>query len=263
HSWAVESTPNPSGALASYLNGVSCVSADSCTAVGSYHPARSGRNVTLAEHWDGSTWAIQATRNPSGSSDSSLLAVSCASAASCTAAGHAGSSRVNVLLAEHWDGARWAIQATPAPSGSAASGFFGVSCAGSQCTAAGFSSGSSGSSGSGGDLTLAERWSGGSWSVQPTPDPAGAADSVFYGISCDQAAACTAAGEYVTSSGATDALAESWDGSTWTVQATPSPSAASVPSSALGGVSCITAAACTAVGEYLSGKHFLTLAERG
>jgi hypothetical protein len=92
---------------------------------------------------------------------------------------------------------------------------------------------------------------------------AGTADSVFYGISCDQAAACTAAGEYVTSSGATDALAESWDGSTWTVQATPSPSAASVPSSALGGVSCITAAACTAVGEYLSGKHFLTLAERG
>jgi hypothetical protein len=43
---------------------------------------------TLAEGWNGSTWAVQATPNPSGSATSNLNGVSCTSASACIAAGY-------------------------------------------------------------------------------------------------------------------------------------------------------------------------------
>jgi hypothetical protein len=60
----VQSTPNPSGALFSELNGVSCASASACTAVGYYGISFNGftyNEGTLAEAWNGTTWVIQPT----------------------------------------------------------------------------------------------------------------------------------------------------------------------------------------------------------
>ena len=48
-------TPNPAGAGITGLFGISCPAPAGCTAVGS------SREGTLAEYWNGSTWAIQAT----------------------------------------------------------------------------------------------------------------------------------------------------------------------------------------------------------
>ncbi len=115
--WAIQATPSPAGATESYLQGVSCVSAASCTAVG-YYRSSAGALLTLAEHRDGVGWAIQATPNPVGTNVGPVYlgAVSCASATSCTAVGHYASPAGNAgfPLAEHWDGTAWAIQATPA-----------------------------------------------------------------------------------------------------------------------------------------------------
>ena len=39
----------------------------------------------MAEHWDGSSWAIQLTPTPSGAKESELAGVACPSTALCTA----------------------------------------------------------------------------------------------------------------------------------------------------------------------------------
>src|SRR5690242_16138497 len=58
-SWNIQPTPNPAGVTSSQLNDVSCISASRCEAVGQ---ATSGGNVqTLAEEWNGSSWAITST----------------------------------------------------------------------------------------------------------------------------------------------------------------------------------------------------------
>jgi hypothetical protein len=252
--WTVQSTPTPSGAAASYLNGVSCTSASACTAVGQYVTG-AGTTATLAERWNGTAWTVQSTPAPSGATASFLQEVSCPSASACTAVGYYLASGTSTTFAERWNGTAWTLQSTPAPSGATASYLNGVSCpSASACTATGFySTGTT-------DLTLAETWNGTAWTVQSTPAPSGATSSELYGVSCPSASACTAAGNYETSTGATVTLAESWNGTAWTVQSTPSPSGAIA--AFLDGVSCPAASSCTASGWYqISSGAYETLAE--
>jgi hypothetical protein len=97
----VQTIPNPVGVL--LLSGVSCTAANACTAVGDYdYGSISADYGTLAERWNGTTWAIQATPNPT---DSQLNGVSCTSATACTAAGdYSGSSPYGLTLAERYLG---------------------------------------------------------------------------------------------------------------------------------------------------------------
>ena len=109
---------------------------------------------------------------------------------------------------------------------------------------------------------LAERWDGSQWSRLSIGLPGGATAAALQGVSCSSATACTAVGYSEDASEAVESLAESWDGSSWTVEPTPSPSG-SPPASWLEGVSCSSAAACTAVGTYeTSFGTERTLAER-
>ena len=61
-SWKLQSTPSPAGAKDAELNGVWCASASACTAVGDYYT--SVTRTTLAERWNGTSWAIQGTPTP-------------------------------------------------------------------------------------------------------------------------------------------------------------------------------------------------------
>jgi hypothetical protein len=185
--------------------------------------------------------------------------VSCTAATACTAVGdYLNSSNTDLTLAERWNGSSWAIQPTPNPAGAEGSVLSGVSCtAATACTAVGYYDNSSFGNPA---LTLAERWNGSSWTIQPTPNPAGATQSVLSGVSCTAATSCTAVGYYATSSGGDDlTLAEHWNGTRWAIQPTPTPAGARL--SYLNGVSCTAATTCTAVGAYISGNG-LTLAER-
>jgi hypothetical protein len=67
-------------------------------------------------------------------------------------------------------------------------------------------------------------------------------------VSCTSATNWTAVGYYYCASGSTVTLAEQWNGTTWTVEVTPSPAGAD--ESPLNSVSCTAASTCTAVGEY-------------
>ena len=87
---------------------------------------------------------------------------------------------------------------------------------------------------------------------------AGATHGSLKGVSCASAASCFGVGYYFIS-GTQLALAEHWNGSAWSVQATPGPAGATA--AALTGVSCASAASCTAVGNYFAGSQ-RSLAER-
>jgi hypothetical protein len=244
--WAIQAVPRPGRSSHTSLEGVSCRTATSCIAVGQYLNNSIGAYVTLAEHWNGTAWQVQATPNPAGATPSQLDGVWCTSATSCTAAGHyRGPGGVEMTLAEIRNGSTWAIQATPNPAGSTGSYLQGVSCHSAiSCTATGHYSSSAGAI-----VTLAEHWNGTAWAVQATPNPAHAADNSQLGsVSCASPSSCTAAGWYATASGGTRPLAEHWNGSTWAIQATPNPAGATF--SYLEGVSCALPSSCTATGWF-------------
>ena len=83
-------------------------------------------------------------------------------------------------------------------------------------------------------------------------------------MACASASACIAAGAYINSSGAFQALAERWNGTSWAIQ--PTPRLPGGPMNLLIGVTCTSATGCLAVG-YSSPTVFdpqspATLAER-
>ena len=226
--WAIQATPNPGGATSSQLSDVSCKSAASCAAVGQF--TSGGATQTLAEAWNGSSWAIQSTPTVSGATNTALSGVSCPSATVCEAVGDSSTGSDFATLAEVWNGSSWAIQTTP-NGGTSFSQLSGVSCtAAAACTAVGNG--------------LAERWNGTSWSLQTITKPKG----VELGrVSCTDLTRCMAVGDFFKD-GVQMQVAEQWDGTKWTVEATPI--STSFDSASLSDVSCTFATACTAVGFY-------------
>src|SRR6516162_8086806 len=183
--WQIQSAPSPAGV---FLSGVTCTSSSACTAVGG---SAAG---TLAERWDGTRWSIQATANPPQGQFTFLNTVACASASSCIAAGaYINSSGAFQGLAERWTGSGWAIQPTPSLPGGAMNLLSGVACTSATgCLAVGSSSPNVFNNQS--PATLAERWDGSTWRVQPTPSPPGAAASNLNAASCVSRSACIAVG---------------------------------------------------------------------
>jgi hypothetical protein len=241
--WTIRHTPSRAGVVTSELEGMSCASATACTGTG-FSTSAAGTTTSLAEAWNGTAWAIQRTPSPAGSAGSALSAVSCLSATRCTAAGGFATATGALPLAERWNGTRWAIQRTPSPAQDVVSDVNGVSCtAPSACLAAGVQEGRAGT-----PLPLAEGRTGTAWAVQAVPNPAGARPSELIAVSCPSQQDCTAVGLYTRTARVIAPLAETWNGHRWQVR----PAAAPIdsPYGALQGVSCISPAACTAVGFY-------------
>ena len=145
-------------------------------------------------------------------------------------------------------GSAWKVEPTPNQNRNAAgiNELSAVSCtSGRACTAVGSHAASLSSPG----FTLAERWNGTSWQIQPTILPKGAESASLTGVSCPSATACTAVGSaFVKATRRSVNLAEAWNGTSWRVQAIPAPKGAA--NSLLFGVSCTSPTACTAVGYY-------------
>lgn len=244
--WAIQPIPIPARSPQAQLYGVSCVSATSCTAVGFYYVNAGGSSAPLAEHWNGTRWAVQPVPLPQLGSDAQLEGVSCPTATSCTAVGQYTSLGGTFPFAARWNGTRWAAQVLPHPAGT----YFlllAVSCwQPGRCAAVG--GGFDGSTGQP-QTPVAERQIGTSWALQQDAAPA---HTTLYGVACPTAHSCTAAGGDVQtwpppSPGAT--VAEHWNGTSWALQATPA--LPGVYGADMSGVSCLTPAYCTAVGNYV------------
>jgi subtilisin family serine protease len=255
--WSAEakSLPTPEGATEVRLNDVSCTSASACTVVGRYY---AGGYKPYVARWNGSAWSLQSAPGPTeGTASEAMLSVSCASSSFCMAVGRVAGKP----FAERWNGSEWSILAAPNPVGAAGANLAGVSCpTTSACMAVGFQEIS------GTRKTLTERWNGSGWSVLSSPNPAKEGWPELRSVSCLSASSCIAVGSLAPSSlSATEqtTLAESWNGTSWTLQSSPNPEGKSF--SSLAAVSCSSTVACTAVGKArpgLSETDMVTLAER-
>src|SRR5438128_5538070 len=81
--WSIVASANTSATQTNYLNGVTCVSASDCWAVGYYNNGSGGSGVgqTLIEHWNGTSWSIVPSPNVGignvGTASNFLEAVTC------------------------------------------------------------------------------------------------------------------------------------------------------------------------------------------
>jgi hypothetical protein len=84
--WKTRSAPEPLGATVGFLLGVSCSAATSCVAAG--WAEVTSTVTTLADHWNGTSWTLEVTRDPTGALGSSFNGVWCgAHNIECRAAG--------------------------------------------------------------------------------------------------------------------------------------------------------------------------------
>jgi hypothetical protein len=236
---------------------VSCISRSQCTATG-MAGTRSGKNMkTLAERWNGTTWAVQSTPTPISRT---LLGgalsggVSCTSSTACVADGFSYSKNSVRLLGEGWNGHTWTAQPDATPVVAAEPG--GIACTWAKdCMAVG-----SRLSGK----TLAEHWNGKAWSDQAAASPEQL--NLLGGLSCPAVKNCVTVGTggSMTSSVLDLApLAEQWTGGKWAVLTVPDPAPAG-DITELNSVSCTSATSCMAVGDYSdqAGDADTTLAEQ-
>jgi hypothetical protein len=256
--WALQDTPNPRGATSTILESVSCTAINACVAVGRYVSA-TGLLQALALGWNGNRWTIQAALDPEGSAHDLLSAVSCTAENACVAVGTSANRSVTstATLAEVWNGAAWAISPTPNPKSASGGVLNSVSCWSPYgCIAIGGYTSPSGNTAE----TLAEVWNGVTWAIQPIPKPSGSISGGLDAVSCTSARACTAVGQYFVGSFVSfTTFSEVWNGHRWSIESTDNLPHASAY---LLGVTCTSAHACTAVGQYSPRPNvILTLGE--
>jgi hypothetical protein len=200
-----------------------------------------GGGGIFADEWNGSTWSnvpVAAANN-----GSTMNAVDCVSAADCQAVG----SDAGTPLTEEWNGTTWST----APN--AATGvdqLNSVSCAdASYCMAVGYDDPAT----LGGNATLgAEQWNGSEWSNVSIPnETTGDLAEDLTSVSCASPSYCVAVGWYsfqiTPTTGGSEPILDSWDGSSWSVDQDPiSPVAGS--GDELFGVHCFSLQSCVAVG---------------
>jgi hypothetical protein len=245
--WADYIPPRPSGAVSSFLTGVSCPSTTYCQAVGFWEDS-SLKDHTLAEIWSNGTWKITPTVSPPGFGLMELTGVACASASSCVAPGFLDNHGYSVL-AESWNGRSWSRDTIKNPDGGANGYLADVSCySATGCLATGdYSTGTVAVK----NVPLAEWWNGHKWTARKPAVPAGSNSSgLVGGVSCPSASACTATGFKVLG-GKTKLLAERWNGHGWQTQDIKAPPG-SQNITELSAVSCPAPSLCLAVGSYTS-----------
>ena len=99
------------------------------------------------------------------------------------------------------------------------------------------------------------------WSVTPSPSPLGPANGNLAGVSCVSETNCFAVGSYFAFS-TEKTLVERWNGTSWSIVATPNLNPSGSNSNGLSGVACPKTASCYAVGNYFANVGDYTLIER-
>jgi hypothetical protein len=218
-------------------------------AVGTYYTSFKpppGTQDTLAEQWNGSSWAIVTTPLISGVSNAVLSGVSCAKSAACIAVGYTVNSSGNVVvraLVESWNGTTWKIEPTPLPAGASWVSLTDVSCVTSRsCVAVG------GYIKKNNEVPLAESWNGFAWSILKAPNPHAENGSALNAIDCVETSDCEVTGDYDYADVAQSVIAYSYNGTSWTEQNQKNPSGQDY--NADNGLSCTAANACTSVGSW-------------
>ena len=266
--WTSVSSPLPGDAntaAVSRLTTLSCATASSCVATGSYSPMTGGQGGLIAV-LAGGTWTATGAPLPGNGVTSSsrlveLLEVSCSSPTFCVTTGlYNDTSGNDSGLIDTYASGSWSATTAPVPGDALSTGtghatfLSSVSCATSTaCVAVGFYPVTGG-----GQRGLINMLSGGSWSALATPLP-GNAEPVQGGnqlqtVSCPTPTFCMASGFYETAGNVVTGYQVTLQGGTWNSMVTSIPSPNSVNGSNFLSlakfVDCYSPVACNVVGTY-------------
>jgi hypothetical protein len=173
--WSEVTVPDPGGTATmdvNLLQSVSCTSATSCEAAGSYGSnLAAGVRLNQVLRWNGAKWSLSHPPDPDGTAAGAaqnLTGISCISSSSCFAVGHSGSQNESTGVlneAFRWNGRKWTQLTTPDPGGTAMhdlSQLLSVRCVTSaDCWAVGNQV-----DGGGAFYDMILHWNGATWSVR-------------------------------------------------------------------------------------------------
>jgi len=231
-----------------WVNSVSCTSATSCVAGGSYKDS-DGHYQAFVSVFDGTTWTdteVAGALNTGGNAE--IYSVSCTSATSCVAGGSYKDSNskiqafVSVLSGTTWTDTELAGALNTGGN----AGVNSVSCtSATSCVAGGQYEDSDGNY-----QAFVSVFDGTTWT---DTEVAGALNTggsaVVYSVSCTSATSCVAGGQYEDSDGNYQAFVSVFDGTTWT----NTELAGALNTGGFAGVysvSCTSATSCVAGGSY-------------
>ena len=271
--WSAAEAPLPADAAqtssqSAALDDVACPGAQSCVAVGYYATSNSGggngSTHGLIETFSHGTWTPAAAPvDVAGTSQATFVyfsGVACPAQGACVAVGsYYDSQNIEIPLTDTLSGGTW-TSAKPALPGDAAQGksafLSEIACpAPGTCVATGWYTDTSGDA-----QGLIDTLSGGTWTAQRAPLPAGAIPSkpsssklptALFLVKCPAVGSCVATGDYIDQSGGTQGLIDTLSGGTWTAQRAPLPGDAAANPVAL-----VWALACPAPGACLAGGHY-------
>jgi len=213
--WVKVPSPNPAGvgggAAQSALHGVAVLSPADAWAVGVARSGPSGQRNTLIEKWDGTSWTVVPSPDPSraGCVSDDLLGVAATRVAAWTVGDYCGAALV--LRLHH---GRW--QHVPAPAPPAGTSERLASVAVTSATGAW-------AVGSIGDRTLILRWNGTKWVTAHAPSPAGATAAKLTAVTAVSPSIAWAVGQADYPHHVTKLLIERWNGTKWTLVPVPNP----------------------------------------
>ena len=270
--WSGSKAPLPADAASgsdqnAVLDGVDCVAAGSCVAVGSYQAGSGSAAVptALVETLSNGAWTPDAMSDVSASAGgiATLIGVSCLAADRCVAVGDHTTSDNGVAspVGEILAGGKWteSTPALPADADRAKWAYLNdISCPGpGYCVATGRYTDTKGYS-----EGLLDTLVQGVWTAVKAPLPSGANPAressklntltFLSDVSCTAAGRCVASGQYPDSTGTSQAVIETLSGGGWTAARAPLPGGA-VTKGQLAGLWTIN---CQAPGACLAGGHY-------
>jgi hypothetical protein len=202
------------------LLAVGASSASDAWAVGFTKTVGAAGRFPLAAHWNGSAWTIVPTPTLTGGSKSTLNGVVDFGPTNAWAVGR---GRNGAALAEHWNGSTWSVVPVPTPAGSSSSQLSGISAVSpNNIWAVGGATTVVGTTVVG--RTLVEHWNGTAWSIVTSRNATNS--NLLTGVAAVAANDVWAVGYTITTDGSNQpdkTLIEHWNGSAWSVVASPSP----------------------------------------
>lgn len=202
---------------ASDLTALGEIAANDIWAVGSYGSSDFFTQYTLTEHWDGMTWNLIPSPNVPKALDDKLYAVEGVATNDVWAVGESDNANSNnyKILTEHWNGTQWSI--IPSVTGNRV--VYGLAAIASNNV---WAVGASVNQQSGKSQTLVIHWNGTAWSTVASPS-VGSFSNILQSVRAVSANDIWAVG-YSSNANTftpTKTLTEHWNGTSWSVIASP------------------------------------------
>lgn len=249
--WEVIPCPNQ-GTQGSELAGVDGVIDNEVWAVGSFDTviASISRTWTLIEKWDGASWTIVPSPNPNNMYNFLVSAEAIAQDNVYAVGSTAGIPATSQMMILHWDGSSWGIESTPIITGG--SSLYGINAVSSDNI---WAVGAQDIGAPGPDVgTLTLHWNGNSWDTLSSPNVANRWNGL-YSVKAISPDNIWAVGYSRNLSETYKTLIEHWDGSGWSVVASPNQGLESF----LYSVAIISATDIWATGAYNDGTTYVPL----